>query len=187
MKVIIAQGNPGTEYNNTRHNVGFAILHALASRQQAIFTHKSKFLGRIAETTISGQKTLLVLPTTFYNETGQSARAIVDFYKIDPANDILVLHDDLALPFGTIRIREKGSDAGNNGIKSLNQHLGPDYQRIRIGIHNELRDRINDTNFVLDRFTRTESGTLESVIVPKAITLIEDFCRETLEISSHSL
>lgn len=187
MKVIIAQGNPGTEYDNTRHNVGFAILHALASRQQAVFTHKSKFYGSVAETTISGQKTLLVLPTTFYNETGQSARAIVDFYKIDPANDLLVLHDDLALPFGTLRIRKKGSDAGNNGIKSLNSHLGPDYARIRIGIHTDLHERIGDTDFVLSRFTKEETETLVTTLQPKVIELIELFCAGTLDTTSHTL
>ncbi|MEP6710637.1 MAG: aminoacyl-tRNA hydrolase, partial [Candidatus Saccharibacteria bacterium] len=134
MKLIFAQGNPGDQYNTTRHNVGFAILDALAKKFEASFTSKPKFFADIAELNIEGEKILLVKPATFYNETGKSARALVDFYKLAPATDVLVVHDDLALPFGTLRTREKGSDAGNNGIKSLNAHLGPDYARLRIGI-----------------------------------------------------
>ena len=187
MKVIFAQGNPGAEYDNTRHNIGFAILHAVASRQQATFMQKSKFYGLVAETTINGQKTLLVMPTTFYNETGQSARAVVDFYKIDPATDLLVLHDDLALPFGTVRIREKGSDAGNNGIKSLNQHLGPDYKRVRIGVHNPLKERIKDADFVLSRFTKSESLLINESIAPAVIEMIEAFCADNLQITSQTI
>ena len=113
MKVIFAQGNPGRQYAATRHNVGFIILDALADG--AHFAPKPKFFAEMAETQIAGEKTLLIKPQTFYNETGRSARAILDFYKLDPS-DLLVIHDDLALAFGSLRIRDKGSDAGNNGI-----------------------------------------------------------------------
>src|SRR5438445_447838 len=138
MKLIFAQGNPGSQYATTRHNVGFLILDQLAAKAGKEFIKKPKFHADVAELTIAGEKVLLVKPTTFYNETGQSARSLVDFYKLDTMSDVLVVHDDLALPLGTIRTREKGSDAGNNGIKSLNAHLGHDYHRIRIGIYNEL-------------------------------------------------
>jgi PTH1 family peptidyl-tRNA hydrolase len=187
MKLIFAQGNPGKDYSTTRHNVGFIALDTLASKQGATLTSKPKFHADIAELTIAGEKVLFVKPTTFYNETGQSARSLVDFYKLDTTSDVLVIHDDLALPFGKIRIREKGSDAGNNGIKSLNAHLGPDYNRIRIGIENELRSRMGDINFVLGHFSKDEAAALDETIIPKTIELIELFCAGKLETTSQSL
>ena len=186
MKVIFAQGNPGNEYANTRHNVGFALLDAFARIHSAEFSEKAKFQADIAEISMNGEKILLVKPRTFYNETGRSARAIVDFYKLSP-NDILVAHDDLALPFGAIRVREKGRDAGNNGIKSLNAHLGEQYARLRIGIYTDLRDKMGDAAFVLAKFSMAEQATLEKTILPHALQLVEDFCSGTLATSSHVL
>lgn len=187
MKLIFAQGNPGSQYQATRHNVGFLVLDELVAQLGGEFTPKAKFHAEIAELSIGGEKVHLVKPTTFYNETGQSARSLVDFYKLDPARDVLVIHDDLALPLGTIRIREKGSDAGNNGIKSLNAHLGQDYRRIRVGIKNDLHGRIGDVDFVLGHFSRSESETLQATIIPKTIELIEHFCTGQLEITSHKI
>lgn len=187
MKLILAQGNPGKQYERTRHNVGFLTLDALVERENASWQPSSKFNADIAELQLNGEKVLLAKPTTFYNETGRTGRAIVDFYKLDPSTDVLVIHDELALPFGTIRVREKGSDAGNNGIKSLNAHLGADYARIRIGVWNELRDRINDADFVLSKFTKDESEQLTKQIETIAFPLIDSFTRGTLESSSHKL
>jgi len=187
MKVIFAQGNPGPQYKNTRHNVGFLVVDTLAEQHRADFIKKPKFHAEIAEITIAGEKTLLVKPSTFYNETGQSARLITDFYKLSAKDDFLVIHDDLALPLGTIRIREKGSDAGNNGIKSLNAHLGTSYGRIRVGIYNTLRDRVHDADFVLSSFTKSEADVLGSTITPKVIELIEAFCAGNLATTSHKL
>ena len=187
MKLIFAQGNPGSQYTTTRHNVGFLILDQLATQAGGEFMKKPKFHADIAELSIAGEKTLLVKPTTFYNETGQSARSLTDFYKLDTANDILVIHDDLALPLGTIRIREKGSDAGNNGIKSLNAHLGQSYSRIRIGIKNELHSRVSDVDFVLGHFSKDENEILIETIIPKTIELIEHFCAGQLETTSHKI
>ncbi len=187
MKIILAQGNPETTYNNTRHNVGFAIVDTYAKQQESQFTEKTKFSAFVAELSFSEEKVLIVKPTTYYNETGRSARALVDFYKIDPTNDLFVLHDDLALPFGTLRIRAQGSDAGNNGIKSLNAHIGPDYHRLRIGVYNDLRDRIDDADFVLSRFTKAEQEALEIHIIPASIQIIEKFITKQHDITSHSL
>jgi PTH1 family peptidyl-tRNA hydrolase len=163
MKLILAQGNPESKYDNTRHNVGFAVIDAFAESLQLRWTDKSKFNAMIAETTIDDEKIILAKPTTYYNETGQSARKIIDFYSILPEHDVLVVHDDLALPFGTLRTRTQGSDAGNNGIKSLNTHIGPDYHRIRIGIANDLREKIPDADFVLNRFTKDESDSFDKI------------------------
>ncbi|MET0980051.1 MAG: aminoacyl-tRNA hydrolase [Candidatus Saccharimonadales bacterium] len=187
MKIIFAQGNPGAQYANTRHNVGFLIVDQLAKQHATEFTKKPKFHADIAEVSIAGEKALLVKPATFYNETGQAARMLVDFYKLDPSTDFIAIHDDLALPLGTIRIREKGRDAGNNGIKSLNAHLGSNYARVRIGIYNDLRDRIHDADFVLSNFTKSEAEILNTTITPKVIELIDAFCVGTLEKTSHQL
>ena len=186
MKVILAQGNPGTKYTNTRHNIGFLTLDSFANEKGVQFTAKPKFHADIAEFTESGDKILLVEPTTFYNETGKCARALADFYKLDTA-DILVLHDDLALPFGTLRTREKGSDAGNNGIKSLNTHLGENYARIRIGISNDLADKADAADFVLSKFSKEESEKLKTDIFPKVAEIIDNFIAGKHEITSHTM
>lgn len=186
MKLILGQGNPGAKYDRTRHNVGFYTLDQLAQRHGLTWSLKTKFRALTAEITTGEEKIVLVKPTTFYNETGLSARQLVDFYSLDPARDLLVVHDDLALPFGTIRTRKQGSDAGNNGIKSLNSHLGTGYHRIRIGISNELRNHMEDTEFVLGRFSQTEIRSLRTSLLPKAVEFIDDFCGDGLEATSHT-
>ena len=187
MKLIFAQGNAGTQYAHTRHNVGFSVIDAFADSQDAVWSNKAKFNAMIAETSVNGAKVILAKPTTFYNESGQSARKIIDFYNLDTHHDVLVIHDDLALPFGTIRTREKGSDAGNNGIKSLNSHIEPNYHRVRIGILNDLRERMNDTDFVLGNFSKDETKKLNDSIIPHVIEIIEKFCGQNVEITSKKL
>lgn len=179
MKLILAQGNPESKYDNTRHNVGFAVIDEFAESHSLTWHEKSKFSALIAETTIDGEKVILAKPTTYYNETGQSARKLVDFYSILPEHDLLVVHDDLALPFGTIRTRKQGSDAGNNGIKSLNNHVGSDYHRIRIGIANDLRDQMGDVDFVLSKFSKDELEALQN-LQPEFLQSINDFIHGTL-------
>jgi len=179
MKLIFAQGNPESKFDTTRHNVGFMVIDEFAQSHSLNWTEKSKFSALIAETTIDGEKVILVKPTTYYNETGQSARRMIDFYSVMAAHDLLVIHDDLALPFGTIRIRAQGSDAGNNGIKSLNSHIGPDYHRIRIGIANDLRERMGDMDFVLSKFSKDESEALTK-LMPEIFGFISDFIDGTL-------
>jgi len=178
MKIIFAQGNPGQQYQTTRHNVGFMVLDAIAKKERLEFAKKPKFHADIAEFSINGEKILLVKPTTFYNETGQSARLLIDFYKLAPEKDFLVIHDDLALPLGTIRTREKGSDAGNNGVKSLNAHIGQAHKRIRVGIYSELRDRMHDADFVLGSFTASEKETLPAII-DKAQHFVDSFIHDS--------
>ncbi|RYF28963.1 MAG: aminoacyl-tRNA hydrolase [Chloroflexi bacterium] len=186
MKIILAQGNPGREYEVTRHNVGFLTIDYLADQSSVVFQNKSKFHADIAELSAHGEKVLLVKPTTFYNETGIAARTLADFYKVE-STDILVIHDELALPFGTIRTREKGSDAGNNGIKSLNNHLGQSYARIRIGVWNELSGRMNAADFVLSRFSADEAATLKKDIFPKVSDIVDDFITGNHQPTSHTI
>ncbi len=187
MKIIFAQGNPGSQYARTRHNTGFVVLDLLADKESGAWRSESKFHAEIAEIYLNNEKVLLVKPLSFYNETGQVARAFIDFYKLDPSQDFLVIHDELALPFGTIRVREKGSDAGNNGIKSLNSHLGPDYARIRVGIWNDKRDLMDDADFVLSAFSSDEAALLKSQFDLKIEPLIHQFVNGTLENTSHKV
>ncbi len=184
MKLIFGLGNPGKQYSGTRHNVGFDTLDTIGLKQVAGFVKKDKFKAEIAELNLAGEKVLLARPLTFYNSVGESYRAICDFYKIEP-EDTLVIHDELSLPFGTVRVREGGSDAGNNGIKSINQHGGQASRRIRVGVANEDRQLIGDTDFVLGKLKQDESKRLQSDIMPTLHALIEDFAAGTLSVTSH--
>ena len=186
MKLIFAQGNPGKEYENTRHNIGFLALDYYASRRGLQFKTKQKFNAQIAEIPSENEKTLLVKPLTYYNETGVCAQEMTNFYKI-PNKNILVVHDDLALPFGTLRTREKGSSAGNNGIKSLNTHLGENYHRLRIGTWNERVDRSSSIDFVLSKFNADESEKLINDVLPKATEIIDDFIGGNHVSTSHKV
>lgn len=186
MKLIVGLGNPEPKYDLTRHNVGFLLLDAIAEQLGATWQEKSKFKGLIAETAIGGEKALLLKPTTYYNLTGESARAVVDFYKLSAAEDVLVLHDELALPFGTLRTRLSGSDAGNNGIKSMIAHLGASFARIRVGIANEQAPQRQAADFVLSPFTRDEQEHMGDV-ARHALSFIEDFVHQEREFSPTSV
>lgn len=174
MKLVFGLGNPGKDYENTRHNVGFMALDALATETGGSFSDKSKFAAQVAEVTIEGEKVLLAKPQTFYNEAGRSYRSLLDFYKLDAA-DTLIIHDELALPFGTVRVRDGGSDAGNNGIKSINLHGGEASARIRIGTGNEQRAVMGDVDFVLSSFSKQEHQTLDESVMSQVTQLVTAF------------
>ena len=180
MKVILALGNPGEKYAYTRHNAGFLVIDQLAAGQSAQFSNKPKFFADIAELNMSGKKILLVKPTTYYNEVGISARAILDFYKLT-LDDLLIIHDDTALDFGKIRVRRGGRDAGSNGLKSLHTHIGADFWHIRIGTDNLLRRQIGDVDFVLSKFNADERKILRDWTIPEAIKLISTFLDDTIK------
>lgn len=183
MKLIIGLGNPGKQYESTRHNLGFLILDEIAKLRGASFKPSPKYHGDVASFEVEGEKVILLKPTTYYNEAGRAARAVVDFYKI-PSEDILIIHDELALSFGRLRARIGGSDAGNNGIKSLNVHLGPETKRLRIGIYNDLRDQMNDADFVLSKFSKSEAEKLPE-IVSKAVSITDSFIINSFETTTH--
>lgn len=184
MKLIFAQGNPESEYPLSRHNIGFLILNTLATMYGAKWADKTKFNALVAELMIGDEKVVLAKPNTYYNETGVSARKLIDFYKLDPATDLLVVHDDLSLPFGTIRIRKQGSDAGNNGIKSINSHIDTNYTRIKVGISND-EERTDDATFVLAKFNNSELTKLIEKIIPQTTKLVIQFVDGTLEHTSY--
>lgn len=173
MRCIIGLGNPGLTYANTRHNIGFIICDRYAGDKQAVFTLKTKFKADITEFSHKSEKVIIAKPLTFYNDAGKTARAIMDFYKLAPA-DMLVVHDDIVLPFGTLRGREGGSDAGNNGVKSITSHVGIDTRRLRIGAYQPHRDIMNDADYVLGRLTENEMRILDS-LYPHMTSFIDAF------------
>lgn len=187
MKVILAQGNPGAAYSQTRHNIGFNALDYMAALHNAHWLEKPKFKAYIANLTLGQKKAILVKPITYYNQTGMAAQAILNFYKLNPAQSFMVVHDDLALNFGKIRIRHQGSDAGNNGIKSLNAHLGQNYTRVRIGTANSYAKNQQDTAFVLGHFTDQEKAFIKESILPTTTQIMTNFCQDNLKTTSYNL
>lgn len=184
MKLIVGLGNPEKQYDGTRHNIGFTVLDRYAAQHDLTFTPKTKFKALVAEYDKGDERALLIKPTTYYNLVGESIRAIADFYKILP-EDMLIIHDDLALPIGTLRTRLGGSDAGNNGVKSLNTHLlEPTTHRLRIGTHADHRTLVGDADFVLSRFSSEEQESLDSLF-PRIFQLIDAFVDGTLEHTTH--
>lgn len=183
MKLVVGLGNPEKRFDHTRHNVGFHMLDYLAGRVGTSFTSSSKFHADIAETVHDGEKILFVKPTTYYNEVGESVRALLDFYKLSP-DDILIVHDDLALPLGTIRTRLGGSDGGNNGLKSLQAHLGSETARIRIGVWVEGHHGIDKVAVVLGKFTRDERAVLDAER-STIERIYESFLRGSFEAMTH--
>ena len=135
MKVIVGLGNPGPKYGLTKHNVGFMLVNALAEKLGISETEwKDKFEALVAETRIGTEKVLLVKPMTYMNDSGRAVGPLLSWYKLEP-EDLVVVHDDMDIPAGTIRIRKKGSAGGHNGIKSLLAHVGDEhFTRVRIGI-----------------------------------------------------
>ncbi|PID33389.1 aminoacyl-tRNA hydrolase [Candidatus Saccharibacteria bacterium] len=162
MKLIFALGNPEEKYDGTRHNVGFLVANSLVKAHDQTFKNKPKFKADIAELSIDSEKVIVAKPTTYYNLVGESMRAIADFYNLAPS-DILIIADDLALPVGTIRTRIGGSDAGNNGIKSINAHGGEQTNRLRIGTANSHVHTHGKSNFVLSKFGEIEQEQLDKL------------------------
>ncbi len=132
--IVAMLGNPGKEYSRTRHNAGFMCAEYYSEKNN-VKIDRAKFKALTAEVMMGGKKTLLLLPQTFMNLSGESVREALDFYKLDAKTQLLVIYDDIYLDTGKLRIREKGSDGGHNGIKSIIYHTGTDvFQRIRVGV-----------------------------------------------------
>lgn len=159
-KLIVGLGNPEPKYDQTRHNIGFAVVDALAIAWGSSWQDHKRFNGWFSEGGVAGQKRYLLKPKTYMNLSGQSVRAVVDWYKLDPA-EVLIIYDDMDLPLGRIRLRLSGSAGGHNGMKSLISHLGTQhFPRLRLGIGKA--DGSKDTiSHVLGRFTPTEAPIVE--------------------------
>lgn len=162
MKCIVGLGNIGKKYENTRHNIGFMVVDAFIDKHN-IELDKQKFKGNYTVATIHGEKVLFIEPMTYMNLSGEAIRPLIDYYKVD-IEDLVVLYDDLDMPQGRIRIRQKGSAGGQNGMRSIIQHLGTqEFKRIRVGIGRpEGRQPVVD--YVLQKFSSDEMITMHKVI-----------------------
>lgn len=171
MKLIVGLGNPGKEYQNTRHNVGFMVLDKYL-RENGIDKYKEKFGGIYYENSVVGEKVLFLMPQQYINLSGQVLKKYIDFFKID-VNDILIIHDDLDTPCGSIKIRPSGGSGGHNGLKDIENNLHTkQYKRIKIGISNN--KLINTKDYVLGKFSNEDKRLIDNVI-EKTMHIIDDF------------
>ena len=170
IRVIIGLGNPGPKYELTRHNVGFWFVDALIQQFGVTLRYEQKFLGDVAKMSISGQEIWLLKPHTYMNHNNQSVSALVRFYKI-PVENILVVHDELDLPPGVMRLKQGGGHGGHNGLRDIVAHLSSkDFQRLRIGIgHPGNSSQVVD--YVLGRASKQDQTTIAEGM-DKAMTVI---------------
>lgn len=162
MKLFVGLGNPGSKYERTRHNAGFMAIDKLSKEWNIDLAEEKKFKGQIGRGVVKGEKVILLKPTTFMNLSGESVRAVMDFYDVE-VEDIIVIYDDLDLPHGKIRLRLKGSAGGHNGIKSLIAHLKTqEFKRIRVGI--DRHPKIPVVDYVLGKFTEDELALVNQAI-----------------------
>lgn len=165
MLLVVGLGNPGAEYAGHRHNVGFMAVDELA-RRHAFAPFRAKFHGQLAEGVVGGEKVLALKPQTFMNESGRSVAAVMRFHKLSPEN-LIVIHDELDLVSGRVRVKTGGGSAGHNGLRSIDAHLGPLYRRIRVGIgHPGERDQV--VGYVLHDFAKSDQDWLAPLLVAMA-------------------
>ncbi|MFO0847030.1 MAG: aminoacyl-tRNA hydrolase [Gemmataceae bacterium] len=177
MKVVVGLGNPGPKYAGTRHNVGFDVLDYLAAAPDC-GPFRAKFQSLVADWKVAGEPVLLVKPETFMNLSGRAVRAVADFYKLTPA-DVLVVSDDFNLPLGKLRARAKGSHGGQNGLRDIQQQLGTDeYPRLRVGVGQPGPGEAVD--FVLSRFKPGERKAAEEAVA-KAADAVLVWVRQGIE------
>jgi PTH1 family peptidyl-tRNA hydrolase len=175
MRLIVGLGNPGSEYRETRHNVGFMVADVLVTRWRVENQWREKFdalqiktiFGGSSPSVAADEQVVIAKPLTFMNLSGQSVAATAAFYKVEPA-DVLVVTDDVALPLGRLRARREGGAGGHNGLKSIIQHLGTQaFPRIRVGVGRGNGDR-DLSNFVLGRFEASERDTVSAAVLRAA-------------------
>jgi PTH1 family peptidyl-tRNA hydrolase len=187
MKLIVGLGNPGKEYVHTRHNIGFLVINALSTKFHGGDWKTNKNLKSVVtDIEINEEKIILAKPVTFMNESGQAVGALQRFYKIDH-KDIILIHDDIDLQFGKLRVRVGGSSGGHNGIKSIQQHTGQEATRFRIGVANdELRTHIPSVKFVLQKFNKDEQAKLPALI-DESVNELTNYLENPEEYSKHLL
>ncbi|MCM1044060.1 MAG: aminoacyl-tRNA hydrolase [Candidatus Gastranaerophilales bacterium] len=160
MYIIVGLGNPGSKYENTRHNIGFSTIDKLAE-QENIQVLERKHKALLGKGYIAGSKCILVKPQTFMNLSGESVRELIDYYKVDEKSDLIIISDDISLDVGQIRIRKKGSAGGHNGLKNIISHLGHDqFVRIRMGV-GEKPEQYELIDYVLGHFSKEEGAKMD--------------------------
>lgn len=173
MYIIAGLGNPTSRYRGTRHNIGFEAIDYLSDAYDIPVDNK-KHKALCGTGVIAGKKVILAKPQTFMNSSGESVRALIDFYKADAKKDLIVIYDDVHLGVGQLRIRKRGSAGGHNGIKSIIAHLGTEeFHRIRIGV-GETPEQYGLIDYVLGRFSREDSCKMEDALfcVSKAVAVM---------------
>jgi PTH1 family peptidyl-tRNA hydrolase len=160
MKLIVGLGNPGSQYEGNRHNIGFMAVDAIARTHNA-GPWRQKHGGLLSEVTIGGEKTLLLKPQTFMNRSGDSVQAAAQFYKLSPA-DIIVLYDELDLAAGKVRVKMGGGNGGHNGLRSIDPQIGLDYRRVRLGIGHPGKEHV--TRHVLGDFAKADRDWLDPLL-----------------------
>ncbi len=182
MKLIVGLGNPGPQYDKTRHNAGFMAVDRLAKRWAMGATPKGRFSGVCTEAVIKSERCILLKPTTFMNLSGRAVAEAIGFYKLDFKNDLLILVDDTALPCGTIRLRPSGSAGGHNGLIDVERALSsPDYPRLRIGVDTKPPQMVQH-DYVLGRFTPEQTALIEPAL-DKAADACETFITSGIDIA----
>lgn len=184
MRLVVGLGNPGAEYEATRHNAGFWWVENLADAQGVALRSEARFHGKVARLRAAGGECWLLEPQTFMNLSGRAVAALATFYKIE-VGDILVVHDELDLPPGSARLKLGGGTAGHNGLKDIARHLGPDFWRLRIGIGHP-GDRAEVAGFVL-RPPRKEEAALISEAIEKSLDVWPDIAAGHMEKAMHRL
>ncbi len=176
LKLLVGLGNPGPEYHKTRHNVGFMVLEEIARKNNCIFRESKKLFGKTSEYGKDIEKTRLLMPNTYMNESGKSVRSAMDWFDFEN-HQLIVLVDDMDLPLGKIRVRSKGSSGGHNGLKSIINHLGTaEFKRLKIGIgpptERQKERKSKTVSHVLGRFSKEEFLVL-NLIIQEIISCIE--------------
>jgi len=161
MKLFVGLGNPGAKYTMNRHNIGFMAVDEIAT-SHGFAPWRKKFQGQVSEGSLGGEKVILLKPETFMNLSGQSVGEAVRFYKLD-VNDVTVFHDELDLAPGKARVKQGGGHAGHNGLRSIHQHLSPEYQRIRLGIGHPGRKELV-SGYVLHDFPKADLNWLDDLL-----------------------
>lgn len=168
MYIIVGLGNPGKEYENTRHNIGFDVIDTLAEAERISVLEK-KHRAIIGKGIVAGEKCILCKPVTYMNLSGESVRELVDYYKVDEMTNLIVISDDISLPVGQLRVRKKGSAGGHNGLKNIIAHLGHDsFVRIKVGV-GEKPKGWDLADYVLGHFPTSERK------------LMDDACERSVE------
>lgn len=168
MKLIVGLGNPGLQYDKTRHNVGFMVVDALATRHAGGQVPKARFNSVTIDAFIGAEKVLLMKPTTYMNLSGKAVGEAVRFFKLDPSEDLIVIVDDIALPVGHTRVRKDGGSGGHNGLSDIDRVLGGDgYMRVRLGV-GQVPKLMNQSDWVLSRFMSEEKDDIERGIIRAA-------------------
>src|SRR5262249_54292893 len=173
MLLFVGLGNPGPSHAGNRHNIGFMAVQAIARRFD-IAPWRRRFQGVAVEGNVAGERTLLLLPGTFMNESGRAVAEAANFYKLDPGN-VVVFHDEVELPPGKLRVKLGGGNAGHNGLRSISEHIGNDYRRVRFGVGHP-GDKNLMEQYVLQDFAKSEWPWVEAlcgIVAENAALLIE--------------